>query len=62
MTLRLPMFNDMTYCVIVWPNVPYNKLSFCYLIVNWLRPCGMEPMYGDGGSELSLSHTTCIPP
>ena len=41
------MFNDMTYCVIVWPNVPYNKLSFCYLIVDWLRPCGMEPMYGD---------------
>ena len=29
MTLMLPMFNDMTYCVIVWPNVPHNKLSFC---------------------------------
>ena len=29
MTLRLPMFNDMTYCVMVWPNVPNNKVSFC---------------------------------
>ena len=27
--LRLPMFNHMAYCVILWSNVPYNKLSFC---------------------------------
>ena len=25
-------------------------------------PCGMEPMYGDGGSDLSLSHITYTPP
>ena len=56
------MFNDMTYCVMVWSNVPYNKLSFDLLIVNWLRSCGMEPIKEDGGSDLSLSHTTCIPP
>ena len=62
MTLRLPMFNDMTYCVIVWPNVPYTKLSFCSLIVDWLMTYGMEPMHGDRGSGLSLSHTTCFPP
>ena len=24
--------------------------------------CGMEPMHGDGGSGLPLSHTTCTPP
>ena len=29
MTLWLPMFNDMKCCVMVWSNVPYNKLSFC---------------------------------
>ena len=62
MTLRLPMFNDMTYCVMVWSNVPYIKLSFDYLNVNWLRSCGMEPIKEDGGSGLSLPHPTCVFP
>ena len=61
MTLRLPMFNDMTYCVIVWSNVQYNKLSFLLIVIDWLMTCGMEPMHGDGGSGLSLSHTTFPP-
>ena len=44
MTLWLPVFNDMTGCVMVWFNVPYTKLTFCYLIVDWLMTCGMSPL------------------
>ena len=51
------MFNHMTYCVIVWSNVPYNKLSLCKLIVDWLMTCDMEPMHGDRGSGSKLTWT-----
>ena len=32
--LGIPMFNQMAYSAIAWPNVPCTKLSHCLLIVD----------------------------